>query len=100
MLLKYTVLPNDAFPGRGGVGPDSPDDAIQAATLEDARRSFRKWLSDSGNDYQRADGFGAPFADVVLTSSWDGISYGDIIGGSGICRFERGPRGGIVREGY
>ena len=41
-----------------------------------------------------------PLRLAILTEMWDGVSYGDITGGDGVCRFERGPRGGIVRHNF
>lgn len=97
--MRYTVLMNDGL-GSSGAGPEGPSASNGADTLDEARNLFRVWLQDSGNDYTRADGYGQPWADVVHTDRWDGISYGDITGGDGVCRFERGPRGGIVRENF
>lgn len=95
---KYTVLMYDGI--SPSFTPEPPSQDTGAATIADARRMFATWLRDSGNDYTRADGYGQPWADVVLTASWDGISYGDVTGGDGICRLMRGPRGGIVRKNF
>jgi len=40
-------------------------------------------MRDGGNDCTRREGYGQPWADIVLTDNWDGISYGDITGGDG-----------------
>jgi hypothetical protein len=96
---RYTVLTYDGL-GPYSPMPEAPADDNGAKTLADARALFKRWLRDSGNDYTRAEGYGQPWADVVLTESWDGISYGDVTGGDGVCRFERGTRGGIVRLNF
>lgn len=97
-LPRYAVLMHDGFPSNPWPEPPSADNTV--ATIAEARRLFRSWLRDSGNDYTRAEGYGAPYADVVRTDMWDGVSYGDTTGGDGVCRFGRGPRGGIVRENF
>ena len=96
---KYTVLTYDGI-GPYGAGPESPNVDNGADTLADAVQLFRRWMRESGNDYTRAEGYGEPWCDVVLTASWDGISYGDVTGGDGVMRLVRGPRGGIVRLSY
>jgi len=98
MLKRYTVLCHDGL--HSNPYPEEPSADNQADTLEGARALFRRWLRDSGNDYTRAEGYGQPFADIVYTASWDGTSYGDVTGGDGVERLERGPRGGIVRNSF
>lgn len=96
---KYVVLTHDGLgPYSGSPEPPGRDNTVK--TLKAARNLFRRWLRDSGNDYVRAEGYGQPWADVVLAANWDGISYGDITGGNGIERLERGPRGGITRSSF
>lgn len=91
---KYTVIMNDGFPGRGGL-PERPWTGNQAASLAEAKRMFRVWLSDSGNDYYRAPGYAQPGAEVILTANWDGFGYGDY---PWTCLLVRGVRGGVVVE--
>lgn len=95
---KYTVLVHDGISPAYMPEPPSRDNG--ADTLTGAVTLFRAWLRNSGNDFARSDGYGQPWADVVLTASWDGISYGDVTGGDGICRLTRGPRGGTIRENF
>ncbi len=92
---KYTILAHDGI-GPGPMGPEAPAPDNQVDSFREAERWFRAWLRDTGNDYTRADGYGAPFADVVPTDLWDGISYGDNF----LIRLERGPRGGVKRENF
>ncbi len=96
---RYTVLTYDGIGPYGGF-PEAPADHNGAHTLADAVKLFRAWMCETGNDYTRAEGYGQPWADVVLTSSWDGVSYGDITGGDGVMRLERGPRGGVNRLSF
>lgn len=98
-MNKFVVLMHDGI-GPASPMPEPPGDHNTVATLAQARKLFGLWLYATGNDYLRAEGYGQPWADVVLLSSWDGVSYGDVTGGSGVCRFVRGPRGGILREGF
>jgi hypothetical protein len=91
-MKKFTVHYSDGLGGGGGMLPDAPSDENQAASLAEAGEMFRKWMVDSGNDYHRADGYGAPCAWIYLTSGYDGIAYGDPY-----AAFERGPKGGIAR---
>lgn len=98
-MSRYTVLAYDGIGPYSG-SPEAPSADNGADTLADARALFARWMRETGNDYQRAEGYGQPWADVVVTERWDGISYGDVTGGDGVCRFERGPRGGIVRHNF
>ncbi|MFI5840560.1 hypothetical protein ACIA8K_12710 [Catenuloplanes sp. NPDC051500] len=91
-LGKYTVLCDAGFNG-GATLPDAPSPENTTNSLRDAGATFRTWMRESGNDYHRADGYGAPVAWVYMTADYDGIAYGD----NGVVAFERGPRGGIVR---
>lgn len=91
-MKTYTVLFNDGFPS-GATLPDAPSESNQTDSISGARDMFRDWLEASGNDYQRAEGYGAPCAYVYLTADYDGIAYGDYP----TAAFEYGPRGGIVR---
>jgi hypothetical protein len=88
---KYTVLMHDGI-GGGAMGPEFPKNGNQANSINEARRKFRQWLTDSGNDYTRAEGYGQPCAFVYLTNDWDGISYGSEFH----FGLERGVRGGIT----
>lgn len=92
--MRYTVLLSDALPGHSTL-PAAPSTDNGADTLADARALFRAWLAESDTDSTRADEL---YADVVLTDAYDGISYGDITGGDGICRLTRGPRGGVITQ--
>lgn len=98
-LGRYTVLMYDGI-GPYSPSPEPPSPHNTANTLAHARTLFRRWLRDSGNDYTRREGYSQPWADIVLTDNWDGISYGDITGGDGIERLTRGPNGGIIREEF
>lgn len=91
---RYTVIFNDGI-GPSSGEPEAPCNDNQAGTLEDARYMFRNWLRESGNDYHRSAGYGQPQAEVIRTSLWDGISYGDY---PWTAILTRGPRGGVVRE--
>lgn len=97
-LGKFTVLTHS------GLGdnpyPEAPTRENTVNTLTEAREFFRAWLRASGNDYTRAEGYGEAWADIVPTSNWDGISYGDVTGGDGVERLTRGPRGGVIRENF
>lgn len=95
---KYTVLMYDGT--SPSFAPEPPSQDTGADTLAGAVTLFRAWLRDSGSDHTRSGGHGQPWADVVLTASWDGTSYGDVTGGDAICRLMRGPRGGIVRKNF
>lgn len=88
----YTVLFHDGFPS-GGTLPEAPGENNQTNSIAGAQDLFRTWLRDSGNDYQRGDGYGAPCAYVYVTADYDGIAYGDYP----YAAFEYGPRGGVVR---
>jgi hypothetical protein len=90
-MMTYTVLFSDGF-SNGATLPDAPSADNQTNSIAGARDMFRNWLTDSRNDYQRADGYGAPCAYVYLTADYDGIAYGDYP----TAAFEYGPRGGIV----
>jgi len=92
-MATYTVLFSDGLPGGGGMLPDAPNDENQASSISAARDMFANWLRASGNDYQRAEGYGAPCAWIYRTADYDGIAYGDYP----TAAFEYGPRGGIVR---
>ncbi len=98
-MKKYTVLMYDGI-GGGSLSPEPPAEDNQAASIAEATRMFGTWMRASGNDYQRAEGYGQPPGDVIHTASWDGISYGDVTGGTGVCRLERGPRGGVIRQDF
>ncbi len=98
-LPRYTILVHDGIGPMGNM-PEPPTEDNTVSTIDEARRWFTRWLRDSGNDYTRAEGYGQPFADVVHTERYDGISYGDVTGGDGVCRFERGPAGGIIRSNF
>lgn len=93
MSGKYVIMFYDGL-GPYNPWPDAPSTDNTCASLTDARRMFRAWLTDSGNDYRRAEGYGQPWADVYRVADWDGISYGDMMS----ARFTRAMRGGIVRE--
>ena len=88
---RYAVCVEDGI-GSGVLGPDGREP--QFTSRRAARAYFASWLIDSGNDYTRAAGFGAPTAWLYPAAEWDGISYGS----EGYGRFERGPRGGITWE--
>jgi hypothetical protein len=92
--MKYTVLMHDGLTPSSGV-PEYPSARNQAASIEDAKILFKTWLRDSGNDYTRAAGYESPYAEVILTRSWDGISYGDY---PWVCLLKRGNLGGAVIE--
>lgn len=92
--MRYTILFHDGF--TNNPIPEPPNSDNQAATLADARRMFSRWLEESGNDYQRAEGYGEAYADVVLTECWDDISYGD----GYAYRLTRGPKGGVHSERF
>ena len=98
-LGRYTVLAHDGL-SAGNPYPEAPASSNTASTLAGAEQLFRRWLRESGNHYTRAEGYGSPWADVVPTENWDGTSYGDITGGEGVLRFERGVRGGITRNNF
>ncbi len=97
-LGRYTVLCHNGF--NYHPAPEPPNEHNTTDTIEGARELFRAWLQASGNDYARAEGHGAPFADVVPTANWDGISYGDITGGDGVCLLERTREGQIEQAPY
>ena len=95
---KYTVLFSDGIHGSNPMGPEAPRKDNQAATITEARELFRYIVKASMNDYVRAEGYSEQWCEVVLTSSWDGISYGDITGGDGVCRFVYNTRRNTVRR--
>lgn len=96
---RYVVLCY-APEGPHSYEPEPPTTANTVTSLREARDMFAAWLTASGNDFTRSETYGQPWADVVLRDAWDGVSYGDITGGTGVLRFERARRGGIRRERY
>ncbi len=91
MIRRYVVLMHDGI-SNGMFLPDAPSADNTVDSLAAARDMFRDWMRASGNDYHRADGYGAPSATVYPSADYDGIAYGDYP----YAAFERGPRGGIV----
>jgi hypothetical protein len=91
-MRQYTVLFFDGF-NAGATLPEAPSEKNTVSSIQAAGELFRRWMIDSGNDYQRADGYGAPSASVYPTADYDGIAYGDYP----TAAFERGPRGGVAR---
>lgn len=91
-LPKYTVLIHDGLTDNTPLGPEAPSAANTSATLKGIHQIFKNYVRD--NDTQD------PYADVVLTANWDGVSYGDITGGAGVERLTIGRRGGVVRESF
>lgn len=90
---RYTLCIYDGL--GGGVVAVVPHTNNQVSTHGAARTMFKQWLIESGNNYRRSDGYGAPYADLHYTDDWDGISYGDC---SIIKRYTRGEKGGITEE--
>lgn len=93
-MKRYTLLFHDGI-GPYSPCPDAPTADNQAGSMLEASDVFKAWMRDSGNDYTRADGYDAPWADVYLTEMWDGISYGEPL-----WRIQRGPRGGAIRTSF
>lgn len=91
---RYTVIMNDGI-GPGRIEPEKPCNGNQANGLTEAKAMFREWLTSSGNDYYRAEGYDQPNAEIILTEHWDGISYGDY---PWTCLLVRGIHGGVNVE--
>lgn len=89
-MKKYTILFHDGVTPSNGY-PEEPTDDNQAATMADARYMVSRLFHYSEPN---------AYADIVFSDAWDGISYGDITGGTGICRFSRGVRGGLIRKNF
>lgn len=90
-MPKYVVLFSDGIYPK--YEPDAPADDNTANTLEEAKVVFLRMAREAGRDDIATDD-GGPWADIELSSNWDGISYGDYH----MYRFTLGPRGGINVE--
>lgn len=94
-MRKWTILFHDGL-GPVNPWPEEPSDRNTiVGNKQDIIRWFRQTVRESGNDYVRADGYSAPWADVYPADAWDGVSYGD----SMTYRVEAsGPKMGIYIE--
>lgn len=79
--MNYAVLD----PRNGPMGPGGPEHDTVVNGLDAAKRLMTQ--------YQRQDYDPPQWMEVFDADSWDGVSYGDLVG-----QLHVGPRGGVTFE--